>query len=69
MPVVSDTVLSLVWLCSPLAQNQECKTELSDLKEKYETAEQEKQSMDDELQACRAEMKLLQEKGSKVRGG
>ena len=48
-------------------QNEDCKTELSDLKGKYEKAEQEKQSITDELQACHAEMKLLQEKGSKVR--
>ncbi|KAG7267299.1 hypothetical protein CRUP_000297, partial [Coryphaenoides rupestris] len=45
--------------------NEEGKTELSDLKEQYEKAEQEKQSIADELQGCQAEMKLLHEKGAK----
>ncbi|CAL8367783.1 unnamed protein product [Lota lota] len=47
-------------------ENEDCKTELSDLKEKYEKTEQEKQLITDELQECHAEMKLLHEKGSKT---
>lgn len=42
--------------------------ELSDLKEKYEKTEQEKQSLTDELEGCKANMKELQEKGTKVSG-
>lgn len=40
--------------------------ELSDLKEKYEKTEQEKQSLIEELQECKGNMKELQEKGTKV---
>lgn len=47
-------------------QYEEAKTELSDLKEKYEKTEQEKQSLTDELEECKANMKDLQEKGTKV---
>lgn len=47
-------------------QYEEARTELSDLKEKYENVEQEKQLVTDELEACKANMKELQEKGSKV---
>lgn len=47
-------------------QYEEAKTELSELKEKYEKAEQEKQSLTDELEECKANMKDLQEKGTKV---
>ncbi|KAG7228202.1 hypothetical protein INR49_013365 [Caranx melampygus] len=44
---------------------EEAKMELSDLKEKYEKTEQEKQSLTDELEGCKANMKELQEKGTK----
>ena len=47
-------------------QYEETKTELSDLTEKYEKTEQETQSLTDELESCKANMKELQEKGSKV---
>lgn len=47
-------------------QYEEAKMELSDLKEKYEKTEQEKQSLADELEGCKANMKELQEKGTKV---
>lgn len=47
-------------------QYEEAKNELSDLKEKYEKTEQEKQSVTDELEECKANMKILQEKGMKV---
>lgn len=47
-------------------QYDEAKTELSDLKEKYEKTEQEKQSLTEELEDCKANMKELQEKGTKV---
>lgn len=47
-------------------QCEEAKTELSDLKEKYDKTEQEKQAVTDELQECKASMKELQEKGTKV---
>lgn len=47
-------------------QNEEAKMELSDLKQKYEKTEQEKQSVADELEECKANMKELQEKGTKV---
>lgn len=47
-------------------QCEEAKTELSDLKEKYEKTEQEKQSLTDELEECKANMRELQEKGTKV---
>lgn len=50
-------------------QYEEAKTELSDLQDKYEKTEQERQSIADELEACRADMKELQEKGTKVRKG
>lgn len=52
-------------LCSP--QYEETKTELSDLKEKYEQAEQEKRTLVEELDDCKANMKDLEEKGTKVR--
>lgn len=52
-------------LCSP--QYEETKTELSDLKEKYEQAEQEKRTLAEELDDCKANMKDLEEKGTKVR--
>ncbi|KAF0036150.1 hypothetical protein F2P81_011462 [Scophthalmus maximus] len=44
---------------------EDAKTELSDLKERYEKTEQEKQSLTDELGECKANMKDLQEKGTK----
>lgn len=47
-------------------QYEEARTELSDLKEKYEKVEQEKQLVTDELEACRANMEELQGKGAKV---
>lgn len=47
-------------------QYDEAKTELSDLKEKYEKTEQEKQSLTEELEDCKATMKELQEKGTMV---
>lgn len=50
-------------------QYEEAKTELSDLKEKYEKTEQEKQSLTEELEDCKANMKELQEKGTKVSAG
>lgn len=43
--------------------------ELSDLKEKYEKTEQEKQSLTEELEDCKSNMKELQEKGTKVSAG
>ncbi|XP_015203433.2 sarcolemma associated protein a isoform X5 [Lepisosteus oculatus] len=43
---------------------EETQTQLSDLKERYERTEQEKQSISDELQQCKVNLKLLQEKGS-----
>lgn len=51
-------------VCSP--QYEEAKAELSDLQEKYEKTEQEKQSIADELEECKASVKDLEEKGSKV---
>lgn len=50
-------------------QYEDAKTELSDLKDKYEKAEQEKQSLADELEDCRANMKESLEKGTKVSVG
>lgn len=50
-------------------QCEEAKLELSDLKEKYEKTEQEKQSLADELEECKANLKELQEKGTKVSAG
>lgn len=47
-------------------QYEEARMELSDLKEKYEKVEQEKQLVTDELEACRANMEELQGKGTKV---
>lgn len=43
--------------------------ELTDLKEKYEKTEQEKQSLTEELEDCKANLKELQEKGTKVNSG
>lgn len=50
-------------------QFEEAKSELADLKEKYEKTEQEKQSLVDELEQCKANMKELQEKETKVSAG
>lgn len=50
-------------------QFEEAKSELSDLKEKYEKTEQEKQLLADELDECKANLKELQEKGTKVSAG
>lgn len=47
-------------------QYDETKTELSDLKGKYEKSEQEKQLLTEELEGCKANMKELQEKETKV---
>lgn len=47
-------------------QYEEAQMELSDLKEKCMKTEQEKQSLTDHLEECKANMKELQEKGSKV---
>lgn len=47
-------------------QNEDAKAELSDLKEKYEKAEQEKQALSEELEDCKANMRDLAEKGTKV---
>lgn len=52
-------------MCS--RQYEETKTELSDLKEKYERAEQEKRALAEELDDCKANMKDMEEKGTKVR--
>lgn len=52
-----------------MAQFEEAKTELSDLKEKYEKTEQEKQSLADELEECKANVEELKEKGTKVSAG
>lgn len=50
-------------------QYEEAKTELSDLKDKYEKTEQEKQLLTDEFEECKANMKELQEKETKVSAG
>lgn len=50
-------------------QYEEAKTDLLDLKEKYEKTEQEKQSLADELEECKSNMKDIQEKGTKVSAG
>lgn len=47
-------------------QYEEAKAELSDMKEKCERTEQEKQSLTEEFEDCKANMKELQEKGEKV---
>ena len=39
---------------------------MSDLKEKYEKTEQEKQLLTVELEECKANMKDIEEKGTKV---
>lgn len=39
------------------------------MKEKYEKAEQEKQALSEELEDCKANMKDLAEKGTKVSAG
>lgn len=48
-------------------QYDEAQTELLDLKEKCQKAEQEKQLLSDQLEEYKANMEDLQEKGSKVR--
>ncbi|XP_077423175.1 sarcolemma associated protein b isoform X2 [Vanacampus margaritifer] len=45
---------------------EETKSELTDLKGEYENAEQEKKSLLNELDECKANMKDLQERGSKT---
>ncbi|MBN3283589.1 SLMAP protein, partial [Polyodon spathula] len=45
---------------------EETRALLSDLKERYERTEQEKQAITDELQQCKVNLKLLQEKGNHV---
>ncbi|XP_064422307.1 sarcolemma associated protein a isoform X3 [Latimeria chalumnae] len=45
-------------------ENEETQTVLSELKEKFKRTEQEKQSITDELRECKANLKLLQEKGN-----
>jgi len=47
-------------------QYDEAKAELTELKEKCERAEQEKQSLADKFEECRATMEELKEKGTKV---
>ncbi|KAJ8404124.1 hypothetical protein AAFF_G00344740 [Aldrovandia affinis] len=42
---------------------EDTQTQLSDLRERYERTEQEKRSINDELEQCRVSLKLLQEKG------
>ncbi|XP_058500072.1 sarcolemma associated protein b isoform X2 [Solea solea] len=44
---------------------EEAKAELLDAKDKYEKMEQEKQSLTDELDGCKANMKEIQERGTK----
>lgn len=39
------------------------------MKEKYEKTEQEKQALTEELEDCKANMKDLQERGTKVSAG
>lgn len=53
-------------MCFHSVQNEDTKAELSDLKEKYEKAEQEKLTLTEELEDCKANMKDLAEKGTKV---
>lgn len=55
--------------CFGSVQNEDTKAELSDLKEKYEKAEQEKQALSEELDDCKANMKDLADKGTQVRAG
>uniref|UniRef100_A0A8C9QXE3 Sarcolemmal membrane-associated protein n=1 Tax=Scleropages formosus TaxID=113540 RepID=A0A8C9QXE3_SCLFO len=45
---------------------EDTQSQLSDLKVKYERTEQEKRSIHQELEQCRVNLKLLQEKGSNV---
>lgn len=52
-------------ICS--TQYEEAKSELSDLQERYEKTEQEKESITDELHECKAVVDDLQAKGTKVR--
>ncbi|MEQ2310588.1 hypothetical protein AMECASPLE_010604 [Ameca splendens] len=47
-------------------QYEEAQMELSDLKERSEKTEQEKQGLEDQLEEFKANMKDLQEKGSKT---
>uniref|UniRef100_A0A8C9VKE4 Sarcolemmal membrane-associated protein n=1 Tax=Scleropages formosus TaxID=113540 RepID=A0A8C9VKE4_SCLFO len=47
-----------------LVQYEDTQSQLSDLKVKYERTEQEKRSIHQELEQCRVNLKLLQEKGS-----
>lgn len=53
-------------VCCVFGQYEETQSELSDLKEKYKRTEQEKQSITEELDECKADMKGLQDKGSSV---
>lgn len=53
-------------LCPP--QYEEIQAQLSGLQERFEQTEQEKQSISDELQQCKVDLKLQQEKGSSVSG-
>lgn len=47
-------------------QFEEAKSELADLREKYETSEREKRSLAEELEQSNVSMKELREKGTKV---
>lgn len=47
-------------------QFEGAQTELSDLKEKLENSQQEKHSLLDQLEECKASLSDIQEKGSKV---
>lgn len=47
-------------------QYERTQTVLSELKAKYELAEQQNQSLSEELKQCKENLKLLQEKGNNV---
>lgn len=47
-------------------QYEDTQSQLSDLRQRYEQTEQEKRSINDELEQCKVNLKLLQEQGKNV---
>lgn len=65
-PLITECTKELFLFFFNSAQNEDTKVELSDWKEKYEKAEQEKQALSEELEDCKANMRDLTERGTKV---
>lgn len=65
MTVVIEITVAYLCVCVCL-QYEDTQSQLSDLRQRYERTEQEKLNIHQELEQCKSNLKLLQDKSSSV---